>query len=37
MTVNLPVGTVTRPVAPNLYVAANLAGLSMEKISRAAA
>jgi C4-dicarboxylate transporter DctM subunit len=36
MTVNLAIGTVTPPVALNLYVAANLAGISMEKISRAA-
>jgi len=36
MTVNLAIGTVTPPVALNLYVAANLASISMEKISRAA-
>jgi len=36
MTVNLAIGTVTPPIALNLYVAANLAGISMEKISRAA-
>ncbi len=36
MTVNLAIGTVTPPVALNLYVACNLAGISMEKISRAA-
>jgi C4-dicarboxylate transporter DctM subunit len=36
MTVNLAIGTVTPPVALNLYVAANLAGITMEKISRAA-
>ena len=36
MTVNLAIGTVTPPVALNLYVAANLAGISMERISRAA-
>jgi tripartite ATP-independent transporter DctM subunit len=36
MTVNLAIGTVTPPVALNLCVAANLAGISMEKISRAA-
>jgi len=36
MTVNLAIGTVTPPVALNLYVAANLADISMEKISRAA-
>jgi C4-dicarboxylate transporter DctM subunit len=31
MTVNLAIGTLTPPVALNLYVAANLAGISMEK------
>ena len=36
MTVNLDIGTVTPPVALNLYVAANLANLSMERISKAA-
>jgi len=36
MTVNLAIGTVTPPVALNLYVAANLANISMERISRAA-
>ncbi len=36
MTVNLAIGTLTPPVALNLYVASNLAGVSMEKISRAA-
>ena len=36
MTVNLDIGTVTPPVALNLYVAANLASLSMERISKAA-
>jgi C4-dicarboxylate transporter DctM subunit len=36
MTVNMAIGTVTPPVALNLYVAANLADLSMERISRAA-
>ncbi len=36
MTVNLAIGTVTPPVALNLYVAANLADISMERISRAA-
>ena len=36
MTVNLAIGTVTPPVALNLYVAANLANLSMERISKAA-
>jgi C4-dicarboxylate transporter DctM subunit len=36
MTVNLAIGTVTPPVALNLYVASNLAGISMEKVSGAA-
>ena len=36
MTVNLAVGQVTPPVAVNLYVGANISGLSMEQISRAA-
>jgi len=36
MAVNLAIGTVTPPVALNLYVAANLADISMERISRAA-
>lgn len=36
MTVNLAIGTVTPPVALNLYVAANLADISMERISKAA-
>ncbi len=36
MTVNLAIGTITPPVALNLYVAANLAHISMERISRAA-
>jgi C4-dicarboxylate transporter DctM subunit len=36
MTVNLAIGTVTPPVALNLYVAANMAKISMERISRAA-
>jgi C4-dicarboxylate transporter DctM subunit len=36
MTVNLAIGTITPPVALNLYVAANLANISMERISRAA-
>jgi TRAP-type C4-dicarboxylate transport system permease large subunit len=31
MTVNLAIGTITPPVALNLYVAANLAGISMGK------
>lgn len=36
MAVNLSIGTVTPPVALNLYVAANLAEISMERISKAA-
>ena len=36
MAVNLSIGTLTPPVALNLYVAANLANLSMERISKAA-
>ncbi len=36
MAVNLSIGTLTPPVALNLYVAANLADISMERISRAA-
>lgn len=36
MTVNLAVGQVTPPVAVNLYVGANISGLSMEQISKAA-
>lgn len=36
MTVNLAIGTITPPVALNLYVAANLANISMERISKAA-
>ncbi|MEW6374921.1 MAG: TRAP transporter large permease [Thermodesulfobacteriota bacterium] len=36
MCVNLAIGTVTPPVALNLYVAANLADISMERISKAA-
>ncbi|RPJ00899.1 MAG: TRAP transporter large permease, partial [Deltaproteobacteria bacterium] len=35
MTVNLAIGTLTPPVALNLYVAANLANISMERISKA--
>ncbi|MBR4741735.1 MAG: TRAP transporter large permease [Desulfovibrio sp.] len=35
MTVNLAVGQVTPPVAVNLYVGANISGLSMEEISKA--
>ncbi|MDI6762461.1 MAG: TRAP transporter large permease [Thermodesulfobacteriota bacterium] len=36
MAVNLSIGTITPPVALNLYVAANLADISMERISKAA-
>ncbi len=36
MAVNLSIGTITPPVALNLYVAANLADISMERVSRAA-
>lgn len=36
MTVNLAVGQVTPPVAVNLYVGANISGLSMETISKEA-
>lgn len=36
MTVNLAVGQVTPPVAVNLYVGANISGLKMEQISKAA-
>lgn len=36
MTVNLAIGQVTPPVAVNLYMGANISGLSMEQISRAA-
>lgn len=35
MTVNLAVGQVTPPVAVNLYVGANISGLTMEEISKA--
>lgn len=35
MTVNLAIGQVTPPVAVNLYVGANISGLTMEQISRA--
>ncbi len=35
MTVNLAIGQITPPVAVNLYVGANIAGISMERISRA--
>ena len=34
MTVNLAVGTITPPVAVNLYVASNISGASMEEVSR---
>jgi C4-dicarboxylate transporter DctM subunit len=36
MTMNLAIGTLTPPVALNLYVAANLADISMERISKSA-
>lgn len=36
MTVNLAVGQVTPPVAVNLYVGANISGLTMEQISKSA-
>ncbi|MCR5563388.1 MAG: TRAP transporter large permease [Desulfovibrio sp.] len=36
MTVNLAVGQVTPPLAVNLYVGANISGLTMEQISKAA-
>ncbi|MCR4667235.1 MAG: TRAP transporter large permease [Desulfovibrio sp.] len=36
MTINLAVGQVTPPVAVNIYVGANISGLSMEEISRPA-
>lgn len=36
MTVNLALGQVTPPVAVNLYVGANISGLTMERISKAA-
>jgi C4-dicarboxylate transporter DctM subunit len=35
MAVNLSIGTITPPVALNLYVAANMSDISMERISRA--
>jgi C4-dicarboxylate transporter DctM subunit len=35
LTVNIAIGQVTPPVAVNLYVAANVARLSVEEISRA--
>jgi tripartite ATP-independent transporter DctM subunit len=34
MTVNLAIGTVTPPVAVNLYVASRIAGIPMEEVSR---
>ncbi|MBI2197513.1 MAG: TRAP transporter large permease subunit [Candidatus Rokubacteria bacterium] len=34
MTVNLAIGTVTPPVAVNLYVASHISGASMTEISR---
>ena len=34
MTVNLAIGTITPPVAVNLYVAARIAGISIEEVSR---
>ncbi len=34
MTVNLAIGTITPPVAVNLYVASRIAGVSMEEVSR---
>ena len=34
MTMNLAIGQITPPVAVNLYVIANIAGLSLEKISK---
>jgi C4-dicarboxylate transporter, DctM subunit len=34
MTLNLAIGQITPPVAVNLYVIANIAGLSLEEISR---
>ncbi len=36
MAVNLSIGTVTPPVALNLYVAANLANISIERVAKAA-
>jgi len=35
MTINLAIGQVTPPVAVNLYVGCNIAGISMDEISRA--
>jgi len=34
MTVNLAIGTITPPVAVNLYVASNISGAPMEEVSR---
>jgi tripartite ATP-independent transporter DctM subunit len=34
MTVNLAIGTITPPVAVNLYVAANVAGISIDEVAR---
>jgi C4-dicarboxylate transporter DctM subunit len=34
MTLNLAIGQITPPVAVNLYVIANIADLSLERISR---
>mgnify|MGYP000850942294 CR=1 FL=1 len=34
MTLNLAIGQITPPVAVNLYVIANIANLSLEKISK---
>jgi C4-dicarboxylate transporter DctM subunit len=34
MTVNLAIGTITPPVAVNLYVASNISGTPMEEVSR---
>jgi C4-dicarboxylate transporter DctM subunit len=36
MTINLAIGQVTPPVAVNLYVGANISGLTMEEISKPA-
>jgi len=35
MTLNLAIGQITPPVAVNLYVIANIANLSLERISKA--
>jgi TRAP-type C4-dicarboxylate transport system permease large subunit len=35
MTLNLAIGQITPPVAVNLYVIANIANISLERISRA--